>query len=138
MISVYLRTTPAVAKAVLDWQASVSALAKESGQTVEHAMRISPANAARACANAVYHSQLVQIGTGAPAREELTDETYGLLFVELERLQRDFIVYRQRLEEAEIRGARDRERAACDLAKVVGEREALKDRLEELAPDSAP
>lgn len=137
MISVYLRGAPAMAKAVIDWQHSIREAVQATGQTPEYCMRVAPANDARAVANAVFMAQVV---TPSPLDQgpAVDPETLHLVAVELERLERDAMVYRQRLEEEMMKRARDREQAACDISRLIEQRDTAMRLAIELREETDP
>ena len=123
MINVYLRCTPQVANHIQLFREAVNKSAAEPGMSVEAALRTLPASAARAAATAAYHADLVVPPgeTQQPSAEE-----WILARAEIARLQVEVAAHRQRAEEADAKAARDREQAARDLARVIGERDAAK------------
>ena len=123
MISVYIRTVPQVAHLVFKWQKDIKEAADKLGTDPQHAMRVASANDARAVANAMFHAEVLPPVIRDLDVAELKPEQIKMMIVELERLQQDPIVFRQRLEEQEMRANRDRETAARDVSRLADERD---------------
>lgn len=121
MFSVYLRCKPQQARHFQHFKHAVEEAAKAHDNDTDIALKVMPAKNARALAVELFAAELVT----PPNLDRVLPEDRMLERLELERLQHDAAVYRQRLEELRSAARRERERAARDLAAAAEERDDL-------------